>query len=391
MRPFYLIILLYGLFMASCDRKKTEVTQTSDEKPSHPDWSRIGALLLERMDLQAGEKVLLVATPGRFDPLIEVLKTGVLSNKAEYLGTISVSDSRPDHWNTDFTVRALQLERDSLKAYLRAVDLGIMLPGPTPGDLVYKLIQENLTEGRGRTIHFHWSGAYGLNGQPLKVTPEIDQFYQTALLETDYGSLAESQRTFEENVRGQVVTVTTPGGTNVSFSVGDRPVTRQDGDASAVRASQALNLIDREVELPAGAIRVAPLEETVGGVIVFPDAEWEGELVTGLRLTFDKGKVVDIQAEKGLEAVKREMEIAGEAGRSFREFALGFNPMLAIPSTDPWIPYYGYGTGVVRLSLGDNTELGGKVTGGYVRWNFFTDATVKVGKEVWVQDGKLVR
>ena len=50
----------------------------------------------------------------------------------------------------------------------------------------------------------------------------------------------------------------------------------------------------------------------------------------------------------------------------------------------------GYGAGVVRLSLGDNSELGGRVTGGYVRWNFFTDATVRVGDVVWVQDGTLV-
>lgn len=55
------------------------------------------------------------------------------------------------------------------------------------------------------------------------------------------------------------------------------------------------------------------------------------------------------------------------------------------------IPYYGYGAGVVRLSLGDNSELGGKVTGGYVRWNFFTDATVSVAGETWVSEGKLVR
>jgi hypothetical protein len=45
---------------------------------------------------------------------------------------------------------------------------------------------------------------------------------------------------------------------------------------------------------------------------------------------------------------------------------------------------------VVRLSLGDNSELGGRVTGGYVRWNFFTDLTVTVGDRVWVRNGKLM-
>ena len=94
---------------------------------------------------------------------------------------------------------------------------------------------------------------------------------------------------------------------------------------------------------------------------------------------------------EALEFAAAEMQAAGEAGRRFREFALGFNPLLAVPEEQPWIPYYGYGAGVVRLSLGDNSELGGRVTGGYVRWNFFADATVTVGNTVWVRDGKFVR
>ncbi len=77
------------------------------------------------------------------------------------------------------------------------------------------------------------------------------------------------------------------------------------------------------------------------------------------------------------------------AGRAFREFALGFNPLLAVPDREPWIPYYGYGSGVVRLSLGDHSELGGAVTGGYVRWNFFTDLTVTVGSTIWVRGGRM--
>ena len=109
-------------------------------------------------------------------------------------------------------------------------------------------------------------------------------------------------------------------------------------------------------------------------------------------LTFESGRVVDARAEQGLDAAVAEMGAAGDAGRAFREFALGFNPLLAIPEEgDPWIPYYGYGAGVVRLSLGDNSELGGAVGGGYVRWNFFTDATVTLDGDVWVEGGRLVR
>jgi len=134
------------------------------------------------------------------------------------------------------------------------------------------------------------------------------------------------------------------------------------------------------------------MEESVQGRIAFPPAYWGEDLVEGLVLTFEGGVVVGMTAASDIEPVQSEMDEQGSAARAFREFALGFNPLLAIPEEgEPWIPYYGYGAGVVRLSLGDNTELGGTVGGGYVRWNFFTDATVTVDGEVWVDGGRLVR
>ncbi|MEO7966646.1 MAG: hypothetical protein ABIT38_22330, partial [Gemmatimonadaceae bacterium] len=156
------------------------------------------------------------------------------------------------------------------------------------------------------------------------------------------------------------------------------------------RAKLGKNLIDREVELPAGAIRVAPIETSVEGTIAFPDGDWGGEPVQGLVMRFSRGRLTTFTAKSGKSGVDKELAGAGAAGRSFREFVLGFNPMLAIPTNgEKWIPYYGYGAGVVRLSLGDNSELGGMVRGEYLRWNFFVDATVTVGGVEWVSKGVL--
>jgi hypothetical protein len=44
----------------------------------------------------------------------------------------------------------------------------------------------------------------------------------------------------------------------------------------------------------------------------------------------------------------------------------------------------------VRLSLGNNEELGGAVSGTGVRWFFFRDTTVEVDGEKLVDGGKLV-
>lgn len=359
------------------------------------DFPAIAAALLERAAPQPGERVLLLGQAGtRWDPIVPLLSGGIQEAGAAYLGAVDIFGAPlPGAESAEFAT-ALGLDPEAWGAALADVDLAIKLPGATPSPEVdqdvYRALQDVLRGDRARTVHFHWAGATSFGMEELRVDENVDMVYQRALLETDYEALAATLSAFEAALRAGVVRVTTPAGTDISFEVGDRPVTRQDGNASAARMAEARNLIDREVELPAGAARVSPVLGTVEGRIAFPPAQWGGGPVEGLVLSFVEGRVVDVEADSGREGVVAEMDAAGDAGRTFRELAVGLNPLLAIPDGEEWIPYYGYGGGVVRLSLGDNTELGGAVGGGYVRWNFFTDATVVVGGDVWVRDGVLV-
>ena len=357
------------------------------------DWRAAAAKVVNRMDLKKGERVLLVGVPGEADALVPALREAVRAAGGTDLGAVADRGAQPSAWSTDFTQELAKRSGTARDEYLETVDAAVMMPGATVTDPTYAGMQRVLRSGHGRTVHFHWAGAYNEAGALLPTTPDVARVYLRALLETDYAALAAKQRAFETAMRGKVVHVTTPLGTDIRFRIGDRPVTKQDGDASAARTKLARNLIDREVELPAGAIRVAPIESSVEGTIAFPPSMWGGGTrVEGLVLTFARGRVTDIRAKTGREAVEQELTAGGDGARAFRELALGLNPLLAIPTEGQrWIPYYGYGAGVIRLSLGDNTELGGEVGGGYVRWNFFPDATVTVGSDVWVRDGRLVR
>ena len=357
-----------------------------------PNWPTIARKVAERMALTRGERVLLVGTPGLADAFVPALRQAVRAAGATDLGAISDNIAAPADWGTDFTRGLAQTSGAARVEYLRTVDVAVMMPGADTDDATYDAMQQVLAGGRGRTVHFHWTGAYEIDGTPIQMSNSEARVYERALYETNYAVLGERQRALETAMRRDVVRVTTPLGTDLRFRIGDRPFTKQDGDASAARAARGRNLIDREVELPAGAIRVAPIEETVEGTIAFPPGIWGGERVEGLVLTFARGEVTAIDAKTGRAAAERELAQGNGAARRFREFALGMNPLLAIPDTGrAWIPYYGYGSGVVRLSLGDNGELGGNVRGPYVRWNFFVDATVTVGAETWVRDGRLTR
>ena len=363
------------------------------------DDQAIARRLVQQLSLQPGERVLSVAHPGIFEHLLPYIRYEVMRAGGIDLGVVEVfPEPVPESLDPAVLQKGARESREHYKGMFRDVDAAIMMPGATTAHPAYLAMQDwlkdDLTQHRGRrTVHFHWvenGSAYELPGQPLPPRPAIDALYQRALLDTDYAALGNAERRFAAAMRGAEIHVTSPGGTDLRFRIGDRPVNLQDGDASRARAAAGRVLIDKEVELPAGVVRVAPLEESVEGTVVFPTSQWDGRPVSGLTLRFSKGRVTGATAASGLESAQAEMSRAGEAGRAFREFALGLNPRLAVPDRNPWIPYYGYGAGVVRLSLGDNSELGGSVGGGYVRWNFFTDLTVTVGSTVWVRDGQLV-
>lgn len=358
-------------------------------------WEAMAERIVTQLAPEPGERILLVARPGQFDALIPPLRYALLRAGAVDLGVIDVLEEPiPEDWDGDLLARGAAASRAAYREMLRGFDGAVMLPGTRPDHAVYAALQDLLHEGVGRTVHFHWThngSAFPVAGQPMPSQAVIDAAYQRALLETDYAALAAVQRRFAAAMRGAEVRVTSPLGTDLRFRIGDRPVNFGDGDASKARTDQGVILIDREIELPAGAVRVAPVEDTVDGVIAFPPSQWDGRPVAGLRLTVEGGRVAGVTAASGQEAAEAELAGVPDEARAFREFALGFNPLLAVPDRNPWIPYYGYGAGVVRLSLGDNSELGGTVTGGYVRWNFFTDTTVTVDGRVWVRNGRLVR
>jgi leucyl aminopeptidase (aminopeptidase T) len=362
------------------------------------DYPAIAKRLVQQLALKPGERVMSLAHPGTFADLLPYIRYEVMRAGGIDLGVVEVlREPVPESFDAAVLVKGAREARAHYKAMFRDVDAAIMMPGATTAHPAYLAMQDwlkdDLTEHRGRrTIHFHWienGSAYAIAGQPLPARSVMDAVYQRALLQTDYAALRALELRFAAALETGEVHITSPLGTDLRFRAGDRPANLQDGDASAARTAQGKVLVDHEIELPAGVVRVAPIEDSVDGVIAFPPSQWDGRPVDGLKLRFSKGRAVGITAASGRDAVEAEMRRAGDAGRAFREIGVGFNPLLAVPEREPWIPYYGYGTGVVRLSLGDNTELGGTVTGGYVRWNFFTDLTVTIGTTTWIKDGKM--
>ncbi len=343
------------------------------------DYDKCARRIAEALQLASGERVLVKLDTRVFTQLIPPLQNLIRASGAHISGVILAEDTHVSSGE----------ELDSLRRLFAAADVFIWLPELHQGNrpALRQALNEWLDDRRGRAVHFHWqSGSYSIGLHELPARDFIDRIYLAAL-DVSANELDEQHRRAIALLRSGPVHVTTPEGTDISFEVGNRPFCRQVGDASRSRMESARTRIDRDIELPAGVLRVAPIETSANGSVFLE--VWRPVVTEGrnLMLHFANGHVVvqGVNADK----IDQELTAAGGDARMFREFALGFNPALQVLPEAPFIAYYGYGSGVVRLSLGDNEEMGGANRGGGVYWNFIHNATVTVDDRVLVKDGKL--
>jgi hypothetical protein len=109
-----------------------------------------------------------------------------------------------------------------------------------------------------------------------------------------------------------------------------------------------------------------------------------------LEAIFVNGRVTRFAARQGGEANQAAWEQATGDKHLQGDFILGTNPELPAVSPGGFIPYYGYGSGVVRIVIGDNWESGGTNRSSNGETPFLlVDATVEANGRVLIKDGKL--
>ncbi len=386
----------------------------AEEEVRDLNYDALARRMVQQMALKPGERVLTIAHPGKLDKLWTFVRYDVVKAGGVDLGVIEIpAVPVASTWDPNVLQNSNKVAGEIYTKWL--TDADVIVDAATYG-IVARTGNTRPPNLRGapnivamenwvgeaqrqtgkvksrRTLHFHWwqgGGADSLPGVQAPPTYEAERVLEKAILDVDYAEISAQQKRFEAATRGKLIRVTSPLGTNVTFEVGNRGFTLQDGDLSGEHAMAATVEVDREQELPNGIARVAPIEESVNGTIAYPVTNWAGHQVYGLKITLRNGRIVSAKADSGLEFFRQEIKAGNDTGTHFRDFSLGFNPELAVPNRNPWLPYYGYGAGVVRLGLGNNGELSGAIGGPYTRRDLFVDATVNVGGEIWAKDGKL--
>jgi aminopeptidase len=174
---------------------------------------------------------------------------------------------------------------------------------------------------------------------PLDVLQE--RYWQA--IDIDDAALDHMQARIAQHLSSaQQVHITTPLGTDLYLKINGRPV-HQD-----------------QYGLPRGEVYLAPLESSAEGLAVIDRAFIRGQVVDRLRLTFEKGRMMHVDAPMIESAHLLEELLAVSSGDKDRiaELGISLNPGVTVLTGDIMLDEKLYGS--VHIALGMNDRFGGQ-------------------------------
>jgi leucyl aminopeptidase (aminopeptidase T) len=215
-------------------------------------------------------------------------------------------------------------------------------------------------------------------GARIATLPGITEDIMTRALLADYEAIAErTMRVVKAMSGAKNVRVTTPAGTDISFSVQGRPVA---ADTGILRTAGVTNL-------PAGEAYLAPVEGTGQGVIVIDGCIGaSGVLPQPIVITVKDGLAVALTGHPYAQVLEQNMDAAGPEARNLAELGIGTNDAAQLVGKvleDEKI------LGTVHLAFGDNRSMGGTVRTPFHQDGILLRPTLWVDSLLLLENGSL--
>jgi Thermophilic metalloprotease (M29) len=361
------------------------------------DAERIGRRIVSSLQPAAGERAILVYDPHYYPEIAEAIQAGLRAAGANPVVLLTFDPPAIVRAEAAGTIPAAGIEERTV-AFLRPLfDQAAMFLWLPTREISNDTRWEHLVAGsRARGIHFHW--ILPLEGHEAGEVATLSRMYERAILETDYAALSREQDRLIAALRGRSLRITDARGTDLRLRVPDDAwFHKNDGDVSPSRGAAARCARDREMEFPSGALRFIPDVPSAEGRLVVstpvPRSATRPPEADTITLEFERGRAVRRRAAKDDAAFARMWDAIGGDIDKVGEIVIGTNPLLAGTLPSGTLPYYGYGEGHVRVSMGDNWESGGanRSPSGRPLWLFLEKATVESGGRALVKDGRLVQ
>jgi hypothetical protein len=387
MRRYFLLFMVFGLVFAL----SAQTPPASAPALPPVDAVRIAHQLVNTIAPRAGERAIIAYDPAYY-PEITLAVQGEFFRAGVRPVVLLNFDSPEVVAKAPADLAEIKKQEEEFFALLRPTFAQAQIFLWMPARALYddhrweRLIQASPV----RAIHFHWF--LPLEKGDAQEIKKLCAMYERAVVDTDYAALSKSQDQLIAELRGKSIRITTPDGTDLRLRVPPEAwFHKNDGDMSLERARAARSVRDREMEQPTGALRFIPDPNSAEGRIALPRLPLTDGVAEDVVLEYEHGHVVRMSAKINDEGLRQYFkEIGGDIDR-VGEIVLGTNPLLAerLPSGFP--PYYGYGSGWLRISLGDNWESGGTLRSPASNpvWLIFDRASLAVGEKMLITEGKL--
>ena len=213
---------------------------------------------------------------------------------------------------------------------------------------------------------------------------------QWAAINADYAAISSHGKALAEMLKdADEVHITSPTGTDIRFSMGNRTVFVDDGIVTP-EESKSKVFLERWTTLPGGQVFSSIDEESAIGRVMDTDTRCQFKPMTGVHFVVRDGQLQEFTADENAACFEEAMAPFDELATRMGSFSIGLNPHLKVMEDDGASYRPAAAGGMVWINFGDNQLLGGdnKTTGGF---GFpIVNATVTVDGKVLVQDGRLV-
>ena len=213
---------------------------------------------------------------------------------------------------------------------------------------------------------------------------------QWAAINADYAAISNHGKALAAILKdADEVHITSPTGTDIRFSMGNRTVFVDDGIVTPDESKSKV-FLERWTTLPGGQVFASIDEESAIGRVMDTDTRCQFKPMTGVHFVVRDGQLQEFEADENAACFEEAMAPFDEHATRMGSFSIGLNPHLKVMEDGGADYRPGDAAGMVWLNFGDNQLLGGKneTTGGY---GFpIVNATVTVDGTVLVRDGALV-
>lgn len=350
---------------------------------------RVGAyarLLVERcVDVQAGWQVLVLSTPWA-QPLVERVLELIGEREAYALLRLDFANEHlpvPHAWTRTAPDALAERMAPADLHTVEAIDARITISAPLNTRDGSELSPERQAHVRQATRPYYvrsmsmqipWVTCYfpttGAAQDAGMTLAQFEDFLYGACL-LDWDAEVESWRRvvepFEEGEEIRIV----GAGTDLTLSIAGRPPQLDDG----------------RVNMPGGEFFFAPIDDSAQGVVSYREfpAVYGPHEVTGVRLRFEAGRVVDASADTNEEFLVRTLD-TDEGARRIGELGIGTNPRITRHMKN--VLFDEKMAGTVHLAVGAAYPAGGGVNQSAVHWDMVKD--LRNGGELYL-DGRLVQ